>query len=107
MRYFLLVLMFLLVLLAGCTHANEVSLTIPASGDNLTYSASNLPEGATFIGRTFSWTPQDGQEGTYIVCFTVTDPEGLSDSENVTITVNPRVNGCSCPQTAPDRRQTP
>ena len=34
-------------------------------GDTLTYSASNLPVGATFdpATRTFSWTPEDGQAG--------------------------------------------
>lgn len=46
-----------------------------ADGDSLTYSAANLPEGATFDPNTrvFSWTPGYGQSGTYSVTFIVTD----------------------------------
>jgi hypothetical protein len=66
-----------------------LQFTISASdpdGDSLTYSASNLPPGATFESgtRVFSWT--SAQEGTYSnVHFEVTDGE-FSDSENITIT---------------------
>ena len=59
-------------------------------GDTLTYSASNLPSGATFDAgtRTFSWTPSYVQSGTYLdVHFEVSDGE-LSDWENITIAVN-------------------
>ena len=58
-------------------------------GDILTYAASNLPDGATFDPgtREFSWTPGFDQEGTYIdVHFEVNDSE-LTDSENITVTV--------------------
>lgn len=60
-----------------------------ADGDSLTYSASNLPAGASFntATRVFAWTPVDGQAGTYAVTFDVTDGY-LKDSESVTITVN-------------------
>ncbi|MDY6932590.1 MAG: DUF2341 domain-containing protein [Spirochaetota bacterium] len=64
-------------------------------GDNLTYSASNLPKGADFNSdtRIFSWTPNYSQSGIYTdVKFTVTD-NGIpneSDLENITITVNNR-----------------
>ena len=60
-----------------------------ADGDSLTYSAANLPAGASFNTATgaFSWTPADGQAGTYVVTFEVTDGY-ISDSEDVTITVN-------------------
>lgn len=69
-----------------------VSATDPDSGQTLTYSASGLPSGATFIPatRTFSWTPNFSQNGTYNVTFTVTDngsPQ-LSDSETIQIVVN-------------------
>jgi hypothetical protein len=60
-----------------------------ADGDTLTYSASNLPSGATFnpSTRTFSWTPTSSQAGTYPnVRFTVSDGS-LTDYENITITV--------------------
>jgi len=59
-------------------------------GDNLTYSASNLPQGATFnpTTKTFAWSPTYQQAGTYPnVHFEVTDG-ALSDSEDITITVN-------------------
>jgi hypothetical protein len=59
-------------------------------GDILTYSASNLPSGATFnlTTKTFVWTPTFFQSGTYPdVRFEVTDG-ALKASENISITVN-------------------
>jgi hypothetical protein len=70
-----------------------ISATDADGGDTLTYSASNLPTGATFTPatQTFSWTPNVGDAGTYPnVLFTVDDdgtPQG-SDNEGITITVN-------------------
>ena len=69
-------------------------LTVTGSdpdGDNLIFSASSLPDGATFdpASQTFAWLPAPGTAGNYEVTFTVTDsgtPPG-SDSEAVTITV--------------------
>ncbi len=58
-------------------------------GDPLTYSADNLQAGATFdpATRTFSWTPDYGQSGSYPnVHFEVTDGY-LTDTEDITITV--------------------
>lgn len=61
-----------------------------ADGDNLTYSAANLPPGATFNGQTFSWTPGYGDAGNYDdLEFAVMDggePMEL-DVELITITV--------------------
>ena len=80
----------------GNRSVNENSLlefTINASdpdGDILTYSASNLPDGAVFDPGTrgFSWTPSFDQAGTYSeVCFEVSDGE-LTDHENITIVVD-------------------
>jgi hypothetical protein len=74
-----------------------LEFTISASdpeGDNLTYSASNLPSGASFNGgtQTFSWVPSLDQAGTYPdIQFIVSDSGSLSDSENITITVNPSI----------------
>ncbi len=58
-------------------------------GDNLTYSATGLPAGATFNSATgaFSWTPTFNQAGTYPITFTVSDGS-LTASETITITVN-------------------
>jgi hypothetical protein len=70
-----------------------LSFTISASdanGDALTYSASNLPVGATFDPATwtFTWTPSQSQAGVYTgVRFQVSD--GLmTDYEDITITVS-------------------
>jgi hypothetical protein len=63
-------------------------------GNSLTYSAENLPEGATFAGQTFTYSPTSGQVGAYDITFKVTDngepPE--SASEIVHITVNAKGN---------------
>lgn len=57
-------------------------------GRRLIYSASNLPDGATFNPetKTFSWTTPRGEAGTYSIHFEVSDGL-LTDSENITITV--------------------
>ncbi|MBI4528657.1 MAG: tandem-95 repeat protein [Deltaproteobacteria bacterium] len=58
-------------------------------GNPLTYSASNLPAGASFnpSTRTFSWTPTYAQAGTYPnVRFLVSDGT-VSASEEITISV--------------------
>lgn len=72
---------------------STLTFTISASdpeADTLTYSAYDLPNGATFDADagTFSWTPTYAQGGAYDVTFTVTDSYNNSDSETVTITVN-------------------
>lgn len=84
--------------LIGNQTANEaqplqfhVSATDP-DGHALTYSASNLPAGATFDASTatFSWTPSFDQSGIYPnVLFTVTDngTPPMQASEAITITV--------------------
>ncbi|WP_162197322.1 PKD domain-containing protein [Methanosarcina mazei] len=60
-----------------------------ADGDRLTLSASELPQGASFnrTSGAFSWTPAVGQAGVYTITFKVSDGY-LTDSENVTVTVN-------------------
>jgi aryl-phospho-beta-D-glucosidase BglC (GH1 family) len=57
------------------------------NGDALTFSAINLPDGASLNGQTFSWRPAFDQSGIYSVIFKVTD--GITfDEEAITITVN-------------------
>jgi len=58
-------------------------------GDALTYVNSAMPEGATFAGGEFVWSPGFDQSGEYYITFTVTDngEPNLSDEETVTITV--------------------
>lgn len=70
-----------------------LSIDIIATGlnvDKLSYSASNLPPGATFnrATRTFIWTPTFLQSGIYPnVRFEITDGVQVI-SENISITVN-------------------
>jgi hypothetical protein len=76
------------------TLAFTISATDP-DGDTLTYSASNLPVGATFnpATRTFTWTPQDGQSGVYANIRFLASDGSLSDTEDITITVSDGVQG--------------
>jgi hypothetical protein len=69
----------------------QVSATDPEN-DPITFSAANLPTGATFdpATRTFSFTPsftQGGDNKFYIVTFIATDNKGLLDSDTVAIQV--------------------
>jgi len=64
----------------------NVSATDP-DGDALTYSVLGLPNGATFLGQTFSWAPAYNQAGTYSLTFTASDGK-LADSKTIVITVN-------------------
>ena len=56
--------------------------------DTLSFTASNLPRGASFDPETrkFSWTPDYEQAGSYKVHFEVSDGY-YNDSEDITITV--------------------
>jgi hypothetical protein len=68
---------------------STLSFTVSASdadGDPLSYSATTLPEGASFSDRTFTWTPSLGDAGSYEAGFEVTDGY-LTDSMTVGITV--------------------
>ncbi|MFA5862709.1 MAG: putative Ig domain-containing protein [Candidatus Thermoplasmatota archaeon] len=67
---------------------NFVVNAIDSNGDVLTYSATNVPRGASFDAprRVFSWIPDHAQAGSYVVTFRVTDGT-TSVTENATITV--------------------
>ncbi len=70
-----------------------LQFTISASdpnNDTLSYSASNLPSGATFDTETgtFSWTPTYAQAGIHAnIHFEISDNK-LTASDDITITVN-------------------
>jgi hypothetical protein len=57
--------------------------------NSLTYSSFNLPAGAYFnaFNRNFTWTPTNGQTGTYNVTFRVSNTFASADM-NVSINVN-------------------
>ena len=61
--------------------------------DPLTFSASDLPTGASFNAstRAFTWTPTLTQSGDYSVTFQVSDGS-LTDSETILLTVNNKKN---------------
>lgn len=66
-----------------------LNFTVTATDtDTLTYSASGLPNGASFNSSTgiFSWTPATNQAGQYGVTFSVSDGTA-SDSETIQISV--------------------
>jgi hypothetical protein len=71
-----------------------LQFTVTASdpdGNDLTYSASNLPTGASIdpSTRTFSWTPSFDQAGSYLnVLFMVTDNGTPPQSASESITIN-------------------
>jgi len=76
----------------GAKEGSELVITVSATdldGDPLTFSASDLPSGAVFDPdtRTFTWTPNFDQAGTYAVKFSVTDGSA-SATVTVLITVN-------------------
>ena len=65
---------------------------VDPDGDAVTYTASDLPAGATFDPATkqFTWTPDYTQAGEYTVTFKASDGErtySLSSTKSVTITV--------------------
>ena len=69
-----------------------VQFTISASdldGDNLSYSATQLPTGAMFNSSTrmFSWTPSFNQSGNYHILFEVKDSQNLTSTLDVPISV--------------------
>ena len=70
--------------------------------DSLTFTIANMPANATFDTSTgnFSWTPIDGENGTYYVTFGVTDGEDI-DTEDVIITVNAENSPVSDPVYTP------
>jgi len=64
----------------------SISATDPDE-DDLTYSATDLPSGASFANQTFSWIPTYDQAGSYSVTFEVSDGT-VAVSETITITVH-------------------
>ncbi|MGE5174779.1 MAG: PKD domain-containing protein [Hyphomicrobiales bacterium] len=62
--------------------------------DIVTFSASPLPPGATFDMNTgaFNWTPGPSDAGVYSLTVCAVDQYGLSDCQNITITVEANNN---------------
>jgi hypothetical protein len=74
----------------------QVQASDPDEDDTVTLSALGLPAGASFTPGaagntatgTFSWTPQPGQEGDYVVNFRAVDSRGLNAAPlSITISV--------------------
>ncbi|MEZ5336394.1 MAG: putative Ig domain-containing protein [Methanolobus sp.] len=69
----------------------KLRITLSATdpdGDDLIFSVDDAPNGSAFNATTgvFTWTPEEGDAGTYYTMFSVTDGSS-TDTENVTITV--------------------
>ena len=70
----------------GVPMSFQVQATDLDAGTTLTYSAINLPSGATLNPQTgeFDWTPGPSQAGQYVVTLQVSDGE-VSSSQNILI----------------------
>ncbi len=62
----------------------EVDVSDPDSEDKgiLNITVEGLPEGATLEKNKFNWKPTFDQSGTYRLTYTVTDKDGLTDSDS-------------------------
>lgn len=58
-----------------------------ADGDSLRFSVMGSPSGSGLTGNTFIWIPATGQAGSFPVTFAVSDGQGGSDSEAITLEV--------------------
>lgn len=78
------------------TVGEKISFTVkgsdPDKDEKLTFSASNLPEGANFDGEKgmFQWTPSPGQEGNYTISIKVMDEHKGEAEKTVKINVKPQ-----------------
>ncbi len=87
---------------------------IDPDGDDLTFSVSGMPDGATFNNtqKMFRWKPGydtvvNATKKDFVVIFIVSDPNGAIDLESVTITVNdaePKVPDIRVLPLLPDRQ---
>ena len=56
-------------------------------GDPLSYSAAGIPLGASLADSGFTWTPGFDQAGTYEVTFRVSDGQGGTDEDVISVRV--------------------
>jgi hypothetical protein len=79
--------------LEGQTITFTVSATDP-DGDNVSLDGTDLPEGATFTGGSFSWSTDSGDVGGHTLTFTATDDGSPSQSATRTVSITVvEVNG--------------
>jgi hypothetical protein len=71
---------------ASETDGDQVTLTANSLPNNAAFSPTNPVIGTSSVTGTFSFTPDFNQEGTFVVSFTATDPDG-STSRSITIVV--------------------
>ncbi len=69
---------------AGATLSFEIAAT-DADGDTISFTARELPDGATFLGKSFSWTPSGNQTGNRSVTFRAFDGQ---DSDLVAVLIS-------------------
>lgn len=56
-------------------------------GEDVSLSATGLPQGATFANGIFDWTPSYSQSGEYTITFIATDSKGNSSQSKINISV--------------------
>jgi putative hemolysin len=76
-----------LIVTEGTPIKIKMQVTDPTN-DPMTFSCAMLPTGATLASDEFSWTPQTGQAGKYMLAFVVSDGK-LEAFQTMTITVIP------------------
>lgn len=85
------------VLVMGRTHTFDVISFDENGGDSVTTTASNMPEGATFDGTTFTWTPGHDQGGmTVTIDFTGHDQADACGNDASTTTVSRTLHVRTC-----------
>ena len=72
--------------IAEGTNINFKILASDFENDSLAFTASNLPQGSSFVNGDFNWIPSYVQAGTYSITFTASDGV-LTDSETINIFV--------------------
>ena len=94
----------------GDTLTVTIKATDPDSGDKVSLTASNLPNGATFTPSTggkgtFSWTPGPGTAGTYHVTIKATDNGNPPASDTKTLTIVVKASSAQPPVITMDSAQ--
>jgi hypothetical protein len=74
----------------GVYEGRHLTFDLPATdaqGVPVTYVARNLPEGATFSGHTFEWTPKYDQAGIYEVTLASSNGDGTT-GQSIVMTIS-------------------
>ncbi len=79
----------LLTFVVGAQDIDDDRMTLAVNGIPQAASFPLNPEGVALANGTFSWTPIEGDEGTYLVTFFAIDENVGTNEETITIDVTP------------------